>query len=96
MLIEKTKKNLVSLPVKVILEVTGYEYYPETIWPAGKSVEFLYSQHKTEGRKGHVSYFVDKGAGAAGMAAGGVDCQLVGLTSMDVMETVYSPMLMEL
>ena len=71
MLIEKTKKNLVSLPVKVILEVTGYEYYPETIWPAGESVEFLYSQHKTEGRKGHVSYFVDKGPGAAGMAAGG-------------------------
>ena len=31
MLIQKTKENLALLPVKVILEVTSYEYYPETI-----------------------------------------------------------------
>ena len=72
MLIQKTKENLALLPVKVILEVTSYEYYPETIQPEGESVKFLYSQHKTEGRKGHVSYFVDRGsAEPAGMAAGG-------------------------
>ena len=85
MVVEKTKDNLRLLPVKVNLEVSGYEYYPETILPRGDFIKLLKSQHKTEGVREHVSYFCKESSesGAAGMAGGLGPCSTMGALNIN-------------
>ena len=57
------------------LEVTRYEYYPNTILPTDESIDLLSAKHRSEGDKRkevHVSYFCKDGfKGKAGVAVGG-------------------------